>query len=457
MAYTARSFIKGLLISMVKQTVRFGLLLSALIVSQWCVAQTSGGDTQKYHLMPLSSQSSSASIYDEAIQKLEQRRSVYPDDYEASLLIGLLKFKSGQTQEAIEEMDALTLKAPKFHLAYLIQGDMLLSNAQTVTDFGAVPLLPGLKQHKEEIDRLNLLKNEAEARLTAFLDTLPNGRLPRELLQIDKSVKNAILVDKSAHRLYVYALNEATGRPELVRDYYVSTGKLNGNKRVVGDLKTPEGVYFITSHIPQKRLPAKYGISAYPMNYPNELDRKLGKTGYGIWLHGTDPVYYSRPPLDSEGCVVLPNIDLSNVSQFLNPGRTPVIVAENVTWLEPSKWEQLSVEVEAAIHAWRDDWGSGDVDAYLGHYATEFWSGGYNRDSWSKRKRRIAQSKTYQSIGIDKLSLFTYPKSATDGREIIVANFRQDYRSNNFSNAMDKRLYLTREDGQWRVLYEGAQ
>jgi murein L,D-transpeptidase YafK len=193
------------------------------------------------------------------------------------------------------------------------------------------------------------------------------------------------------------------------------------------------------------------------MNYPNELDKHLGKTGYGIWLHGTDPVYYSRPPLDSEGCVVLPNIDLSKISEFLKPGSTPVIVAEQVSWLELPKWNALANEVESAIYQWRDDWASGDVESYLQHYADEFWSGKHDKDSWVKRKRRIAQTKTYQQINIDNVSLYSYPKSASNGREIIVANFRQDYRSNNLSSEMNKRLYLTHENGQWRVLYEGKQ
>ena len=37
------------------------------------------------------------------------------------------------------------------------------------------------------------------------------------------------------------------------------------------------------------------GDGAFPLNYPNEWDRRLNKTGSGIWLHGT--------PLEPQGFI----------------------------------------------------------------------------------------------------------------------------------------------------------
>ena len=76
------------------------------------------------------------------------------------------------------------------------------------------------------------------------------------------------------------------------------------------------------SYKSDRDLPDLYGIGAFPLNYPNELDQHQGKTGYGIWLHGTDKSYYSRPPLDSEGCVVLTNLDLDAVKPYIKIGVT---------------------------------------------------------------------------------------------------------------------------------------
>lgn len=392
-------------------------------------------------------------LYPRALARLEERLAHYPDDYEASLLKGLILFRSGRLDEARAELAGLTRRAPKFHLAHLVQGDLLLAQTQTVTDIGATPLLAGLQAEEEALAQL---RAEAEVRLRAYLDALPQDRLPRALLTLGEAVPTAIVVDKEHHRLYIYERQGQGEPPRLVRDYYVSTGRANGNKVLRGDLRTPEGVYFITSHIPASALPDKYGSRAFPLNYPNELDRRLGKTGDGIWLHGTENAFYSRPPLDSEGCVVLPNIDLDQAAAFIHPGVTPLVITAQVEWVDEASWRRERQEVLDALRVWMEDWTGGDVERYLSHYAQDFWSPGFDLKKWQARKRAVASGKTFQQVELSNLSLFAYPQSASNGRDMVVASFRQHYRSNNFNSDMGKRLYLTREDGRWHVLYEGG-
>lgn len=390
-------------------------------------------------------------LFAQAMARLEERLAKLPDDPEASLLKGILSFKAGRLAEAEDELGRLTRRAPKFHLAHLVYGDVLLARTHPLGDLGAAPLFDAAPRG------LDGLRDEAEARLKAYLESLPQDRIPRSLLALDDEVRTAIVVDKSNHRLYVYEYAGSDAPPRLVRDHYVSTGKLIGNKNLRGDLRTPEGVYFVTGYIPDRRLPDKYGVGAYPVNYPNELDARLGKTGDGIWLHGTERAYYSRPPLDSEGCVVLPNPDLLALDAYLEPGVTPVVITERVQWLAAEEWRQLRGEVLGALEAWRADWESGDVERYLSHYADDFWSKGYDAQSWAARKRLVAAGKTYQQVHLEDVSVFAYPETAEDGRELMVVNLRQDYRSNNFSSAMGKRLYLAKDAGRWKVLYEGGR
>ena len=100
------------------------------------------------------------------------------------------------------------------------------------------------------------------------------------------------------------------GALKLQTDYYVSQGKLGVKKFREGDQKTPIGVYYVNGRIPGPKLPDFYGTGALPINYPNEWDRRNGRGGSGIWLHGTPSDNFSRPPLSSDGCVVLANPDL---------------------------------------------------------------------------------------------------------------------------------------------------
>lgn len=255
--------------------------------------------------------------------------------------------------------------------------------------------------------------------------------------------------------MYVFSRKESGDVFEEVNDYYITTGKLVGDKSVKGDLRTPEGVYFVTSWISPNKLPAKYGIGAFPVNYPNELDKHNGKTGYGIWLHGTDKGYYSRPPRDSEGCVVLTNIDLEALKSEIKPGLTPVVITEKVEWIDRASWKKQQQAILQAVEDWRVDWESMNVNRYLSHYGQDFWSLSHNLKSWSARKRLLAKNKTYQSVELSDLSVLVYPKKVKDDKHIAVVRLRQNYKSNNFNSEIYKRLYLTKKDKDWKILYEG--
>ncbi len=125
------------------------------------------------------------------------------------------------------------------------------------------------------------------------------------------------------------------GTPRYIADYYISSGK-NGSQKVrEGDKKTPIGVYFVTANVPREKLTDFYGRGAFPINYPNEWDKRHGRSGFGIWLHGTPSDTYSRPPRASDGCVVLSNQDLDRISATLQVGMTPVIISDGIEWIDP--------------------------------------------------------------------------------------------------------------------------
>ncbi len=395
---------------------------------------------------------SSASRIEAVLARLQLRLARQPADPEARLVDSILRFRTGDRAGALAELDRLVADAPDFHLAWLVRGDLRLAALAPITDIGASPLSAALDRAQRE--RLARLREEARLRLAAISFDAWRERLPGAILALGESVDHALLVDKQRHRLYVYG-RDADGRLHMQQDFYVSTGKLDGNKRRSGDLRTPEGVYFITSHIPPEKLPDKYGIGAFPVNYPNELDRRLGKTGNGIWLHGTASRYYSRPPRDSEGCVVLTNPDLNTLQDELSPGNTPVVISPGIRWLEPAVWQARRQSLLAAIEAWRRDWESLDVQRYLAHYADDFWARGYDLSRWQRRKRAVFAGKTYQKITLDDLTLLAYPRRNPTDPEIVVARFTQDYRSNNYTSRMRKRIYLKRVAGEWKIWYEG--
>ncbi|NOQ52033.1 MAG: L,D-transpeptidase family protein, partial [Desulfuromonadaceae bacterium] len=266
-------------------------------------------------------------MFDRLINRLERNAS----DYEASLLKALLLFQNGRLNSAIKELQNLTRRVPKFQLAHLILGDLLLARFDQVDSIGASSLLQKISSG-DQINHIEQLRREARARLTGYLSLFNDVEVPQALLSLSRDTEYALVIDKSKNRLYVYRNLGSGLPPELVDDFYIVLGKKTGDKYREGDLRTPNGVYFVTSYLPDEKLPPLYGSGAFPVNYPNELDRRLRKTGNGIWLHGTDKSLYSRPPLDSEGCVVLTNEEFSRIARYIEIGRTPMVISEEVQW-----------------------------------------------------------------------------------------------------------------------------
>lgn len=443
-----------------KTSIRFSILTAMMLVSASMPFQLQAEELALNKVLPTAYSVEKAALDDDAIaqalDRLDRRLRIYDRDYEAWLLKGLILFKGGHTDDALQELEQLTQKAPKFHLAHLVKADILQSRFHVVDTLGSAPALA--QTTKKQQEQLKRLRDEASARLRSYLATMDHTLIPAQMMLLGDSVKTAVLVDKDNHRLYIYE-NPGNGEaPRLLRDFYSSTGKLIGDKRVRGDLKTPEGVYFVESYKTDASLPDKYGVGAFPLNYPNELDSHLGQTGYGIWLHGTDKSYFSRPPLDTEGCVALTNIDLDEVKAYIEPGLTPVVIAQKVEWLEPFDWQQRKQELLGTLEQWRQDWESLDVERYLSHYSTEFWSRKHNKQALSRYKRAVFSGKSYQKIKLDDISLFTYPTAKLEDKSMVVVNFTQDFESNNFnSRGARKRLYLQHQGDQWKVVYEGRQ
>ena len=351
--------------------------------------------------------------------------------------------EANQPEVALKRVDALIADYPNFRLAYLVRGDLLLARARPLETFGNV-----LKTVPE--GRVADLREEALARLRARRQRPADDRLPRYVLQLNKDQKNALVVDARRSRLYVYA-NDG-GTPKLVADYYVTLGKNGIEKTREGDQKTPVGVYHVTANLPRKKLTDFYGAGAFPISYPNEWDRRQGRSGHGIWLHGVPSSVYSRAPRASDGCIVLANPDLESVGQRLQIGLTPVIIADEVEWVDRAALETERASLAAEIEQWRADWQSRDTERYLGHYSQRFSSGSEDLAAWSAHKRKVNGAKSWIKVDLGRMTMLRYPHE----RDVVVVTFDQDYRSNGLSNVMKKRQYWMREGGRWKILYEGA-
>jgi murein L,D-transpeptidase YafK len=345
--------------------------------------------------------------------------------------------------QALEQTDAMIRAYPNFRLAHLIKGDLLLARTQSLTAFGQ----GGVATASQKVADL---REEAIVRLRGYKSKPPANYVPRYLLQLRNDQKYAVVVDTQKSRLYLYQNNQGT--PQFVADYYITQGKLGSEKVREGDQRTPVGVYHVTANLPRQKLTDFYGSGAFPISYPNDWDRRMGRNGHGIWLHGTPSDTFSRPPKASDGCVVLANQDLNALAENLQVGLTPVIISNSIEWLSLDDWQAERKSLLGMIESWRQDWESRDTDRYARHYSGKFTSDNADYRAWMEQKRKVNAGKTWIKVGIDNVSMFRNPGK----EEHVVVTFEQNYQSSNLTNVMKKRQYWIKEDGRWKIVHEGA-
>jgi len=97
---------------------------------------------------------------------------------------------------------------------------------------------------------------------------------PSAIIKLPEN-ENAILVEKKNQTLFLYSFK--SGELVIQQKMPCSTGETPGVKQKSGDKKTPEGIYFLKDEYEEKYLSAVYGIKAFPLDYPNLMDKRTGK------------------------------------------------------------------------------------------------------------------------------------------------------------------------------------
>ena len=346
-------------------------------------------------------------------------------------------------REALLKAESLVHDYPNFQLAQLVYGDMLAAQLRPVRYLGDVPDTTA----KAAGNMLADLREESALRLKALMDRPPTGMIPSQFLSLSLSNKHAIAIDASKSRLYLFK-NSATGLT-LLADYYVSVGKSGIEKKVEGDLRTPLGIYFITSNLNRKSLKDFYGAGALPVNYPNQLDIKRGKTGGGIWLHGTPPAQYSRAPLSSDGCVVLANPDLERIIKMVEIRTTPVVIAPSLKWVAPQTITADKKSFEDALRSWHTAKSSGDINRLAIWYASDFTSNGKTLAEWAPALRTEVSKLAGRPVLLKDISYLRW----TDTTDNMVVTFAELAQGEKVGRV--KRQYWSRNGSQWQIFYEG--
>lgn len=348
-----------------------------------------------------------------------------------------------KTREAMPLAESLVRDHPNFQLAQLVYGDLLTAQLRPVRNVGDVPDTTA----KAAAPQLQELRRESQLRLQALRERPAAGLIPSQFTALSSQNKHAIAVDAAKSRLYLFE-NSPTGL-KLLADYYISVGKSGTEKTTEGDLRTPLGVYFITSNLDRKSLKEFYGSGALPINYPNPLDIKRGKTGSGIWLHGTPSAQFSRAPLATDGCVVLANPDLERIIKTVQVRTTPVVIAQSLKWVAPMTARADNKSFEEALNGWSSAKSSGDLARLMTWYTSDFTSYGKKLADYTPAMQAEVKQLGGRSLQLKDVSYMRW----TDSNDTMVVTFGE--LAQGARSGQTKRQYWTRQAGQWKIFFEG--
>ncbi|WP_240723610.1 murein L,D-transpeptidase family protein [Flavobacterium sp. J27] len=142
---------------------------------------------------------------------------------------------------------------------------------------------------------------------------------PRSALP-DNAKIDLIIVYKSKRKLVVYS------KEKIVKTYSIALGKNPiGDKQFEGDLKTPEGIYFIQDKNPNSGYYKNLGIS-YPNKKDIEKAKKIGKpVGGDIKIHGLKNKMgfigkFHRWTDWTLGCIALTNDEVEELYNYVPIG-----------------------------------------------------------------------------------------------------------------------------------------
>ena len=278
---------------------------------------------------------------------------------------------------------------------------------------------------------------------------MAEGHLPAYLIRLPESVTTIFIAETTTADFHQF--DRVPGGIEYRGSRKMSIGRQGAGKQREGDRRTPLGVYFVTEELDTRGLHEKYGVTAFPLDYPNIWDQRLRRGGDGIWIHGVDPAGGERPPRDTDGCISLSNEDLAELAGEFVANTTPVVVTRKIVWLDAGQVFSLRAELEKVVGQWTAAMASGDMHAYLSLYDQEFERWGMQRSEWLAFSMQTLGKRSVSAVSASDLLLLGDP----DEDELYLSRFRLSVDDGLTKTSSIKRLYWRRDkSGDFKVVAE---
>jgi len=252
---------------------------------------------------------------------------------------------------------------------------------------------------------------------------------------------NVILVEKKTQTLFLYTSKD--------KDLFVgfqapcSTGEVFGIKQEAGDKKTPEGIYFLYDEYEDKYLSPIYGEKAFPTDYPNFIDKKAGKNGSAIWIHGTNKKLRS---MDSNGCIAMENHSILKLSDYVSLHSTPVIIVEEIQRSDKSILTKQEKDISHMLTQWIQAVEKGSYHDYLSFYSSEYLPDITWWEQWFEIRKTVDKADSSLKVKRERTGIYYH-------NNIFVVLFDYSLIFGNEKILLGKReLFLENQNSNYKII-----
>jgi murein L,D-transpeptidase YafK len=269
------------------------------------------------------------------------------------------------------------------------------------------------------------------------------------------SSKSVVLVEKKTNTLRLVSYEDGVYRP--IKEFHATLGQVKGDKEDEGDLKTPEGIYVFKALVKPPQLAPKFGAMAFYLNFPNTFDSMAGRTGSNIMLHATNEPERLKNNYDSQGCVVVENKEISEISSYIRLGLTPILIFSDAVDLSGVNNEYLSpgrdTRLKDFFRSWIRDWEGKELSGYIDHYHSDFSAQGMNKENWKKFKSALNERYSMIQVNPSDVRYYRHPKYS-------MITFTQSYVSKLRGGGWGHRsrgtkiLYIAEEGAKPKIIAE---
>jgi hypothetical protein len=134
-------------------------------------------------------------------------------------------------------------------------------------------------------------------------------------------------------------------------------------------------------------------------------------------------------------------VDVANA-----PAQRPAVIAANL----PNNALNPEVGIRTVLFDWAKAWANKDMPNYFSHYVSDYKGGLRLPSDWKQQRTALITTKKTIALELEeiKISLIN-PNRAT-----VV--FKQNYKSDNYSNVAKKTLILTKRNDRWLIERESS-